>query len=195
MRILLEEVDKGGKFSIEEAIARRKSRRSFERTKLTKKQLSQLIWSAGKAPSAGATYPLELYVVIGDECVDDIDAGVYHSVKGHLQLELHKEGDLREELAVACLSQMYIVNAPVSFVIAAEYERTTRRYGDRGVRYVHIEVGHVGQNIYLQCEALGLVTVAIGAFYDDEVARVLSLPDGHKPIYVMPVGVELAKQM
>jgi len=197
MRILLEleEVDKRGKLSIEEAIARRKSRRSFKRTKLTKKQLSQLIWSAGKAPSAGAAYPLELYVVIGDECVDDIDAGVYqyHSVKGHLQLELHKGGDLREELAVACLSQMYIVDAPASFVIAAEYERTTRRYGDRGVRYVHIEVGHVGQNIYLQCEALGMVTVAIGAFYDDEVARVLSLPDGHKPIYVMPVGAENSK--
>lgn len=178
---------------IEEAIARRNSRRSFKRTSLTKNQLSQLIWSAGKAPSAGATYPLELYVVIGKECAEDIDvdAGVYYHTKRYSELELHKEGDLREELAYACLSQMFIADAPVSFVIAAEYERTTRRYGDRGIRYVHIEVGHVGQNLYLQCEALGLATVAIGAFYDDEVAKVLSLPEEYKPIYVMPVGVGL----
>lgn len=188
MRIKLEEADKTGEVSLEEAIERRKSRRSFKRTPLTKKQLSQLIWSAGKAPSAGATYPLALYVVIGRECVDDIDAGVYYSERGHSELEMHKEGDLREALAVACLSQTFIVDAPVSFVIAAEYERTTRRYGARGVRYVHIEVGHAGQNIYLQCEALGLATVAIGAFYDDEVARVLSLPKEHKPLYVMPAG-------
>jgi len=191
MRLKIEEADKKGAVSLEEAIEKRKSRRSFKRTRLTKKQLSQLIWSAGKTPSAGATYPLELYMVIGEECVEGIDAsGVYHrSGRGYSELELHKEGDLRDALAVACLSQTFIADAPVSFVIAAEYERTTRRYGDRGVIYVHIEVGHVSQNIYLQCEALGLATVAIGAFYDDEVARVLSLPKVHKPIYVMPVGV------
>jgi SagB-type dehydrogenase family enzyme len=189
MRIKLEEADKTGAVSLEEAIERRKSRRSFKRTTLAKKELSQLLWSAGKAPSAGATYPLELYVTIGEECVDGIDAGVYHVEKGYSELEMHKEGDLRAALAIACLSETFIADAPVSFVIAAEYERTTRRYGDRGVRYVHIEVGHVGQNIYLQCESLGLATVAIGAFYDAEVARVLSLPEEHKPIYVMPVGV------
>jgi len=190
MQIKLEEAEKRGKVSLEEAIERRRSRRAFKRTAVTKKQLSQLIWSAGKAPSAGATYPLELYVVIGKESAEDIGAGLYHTKK-YSELELHKEGDLREELAVACLNQMFIADAPVSFVIIAEYERTTRKYGDRGVRYVHIEVGHVSQNIYLQCEALGLATVAIGAFYDDEVAEVLSLPERYKPIYVMPVGVGL----
>ena len=189
MGIILEEAERSGDVSLEEAIALRKSQRAFKRTKLTKKQLSQLIWSTEKAPSAGATYPLELYAVIGDKCVGGIDAGVYHSVRGHSQLDLHKEGDLRAELATACLSQTFIADAPVSFVITAEYERTTRGYGDRGIRYVHIEVGHVGQNIYLQCEALGQATVAIGAFYDAEVAKVLSLPEEHKPIYVMLVGV------
>ena len=193
MRIKLEEVDKKGAVSVEEAIARRKSRRSFKRIKLTKKHLSQLIWAAGKAPSAGATYPLELYVVIGAECVEDITAGVYHTERGYSQLEIHKEGDLRAGLADACLGQMFIAHAPVSFVLAAEYERTTRRYGDRGVRYVLIEVGHVSQNIYLECEALGLATVAIGAFYDDEVARVLNLPREHRPLYMMPVGVSAEK--
>jgi SagB-type dehydrogenase family enzyme len=187
MQLLLEEAEKSG--DLEEAISQRKSRRAFKRTKLTKKQLSRLIWSASKAPSAGATYPLELYVVIGAECVEGIAAGVYHCVSGYSELERHKEGDLREELAIACLRQMFIADAPVAFVIAAEYERTTHSYGDRGIRYVHIEVGHVGQNIYLQCEALGLATVAIGAFQDDEVAEVLTLPDEHKPIYIMPVGV------
>ncbi|MDI6810654.1 MAG: SagB/ThcOx family dehydrogenase [archaeon] len=193
MGIKLEEIDKKGAVSVEEAIARRKSRRSFKRTKLTRKQLSQLIWSAGKAPSAGATYPLELYVVIGADCAEDIDAGIYHTERGYSELEVHKEGDLRTELADACLSQMFIAHAPVSFVIAAEYERTTRRYGDRGVRYVLIEVGHVSQNIYLECEALGLATVAIGAFHDEAVARVLSLPREHRPLYVMPVGVSAGK--
>lgn len=190
MRLKLEEADKRGTVSLEETIEKRKSRRSFKRTRLTKKQLSQLIWSAVKVPSAGATYPLELYVVIGKECVEGIDAGVYRrSGRGYSELEMHKKGDLREALAIACLSQTFTADAPVSFVIAAEYERTTRRYGDRGVRYVYIEVGHAGQNIYLQCEALGLATVAIGAFHDDDVAKVLSLPKEHKPIYVMPVGV------
>ena len=188
MRLLIEETEELS--GLEEVIERRKSRRAFKRTKLTKKQLSRLIWSAGKAPSAGATYPLKLYVVIGAECVEGIDAGVYQCVSGYSQLERYKGYDLREELAIACLGQSFIADAPVSFVIAAEYARTTRGYGDRGIRYVHIEVGHVGQNIYLQCEALGLATVAIGAFYDDAVAKVLSLPDEHKPIYIMPVGVE-----
>ena len=117
------------------------------------------------------------------------DAGVYrHNSKGgYLTREV--EGDLREALAVACLRQMFIADAPVSVVIAAEYERTTGAYGDRGVRYVLIEVGHVAQNIYLQCEALGLATVAVGAFYDEEVAEALNIPKKHRPLYVMPVGV------
>jgi SagB-type dehydrogenase family enzyme len=187
MQIKLEEVEKRGAVSLEKAIAMRRSRRSLKSTKLTKKQLSQLLWAGGKTPSAGATYPLELYVVIGEECVEGLDAGVYHSAKGYLTLV--KAGDIRGGLAVACLRQMFIAEAPVSFVIAAEYERTTRVYGNRGVRYVLIEVGHASQNIYLQCEALGLGTVAIGAFSDEEVARVLNLPKKHRPLYVMPGGV------
>jgi SagB-type dehydrogenase family enzyme len=91
-------------------------------------------------------------------------------------------------LAGASLNQNFIADAPLVIVIAAEYQRTTKRYGERGIRYVHIEVGHVGQNIYLQAESLGLGTLAVGAFYDEEVARVLNLPEAHEPLYVMPVG-------
>ncbi len=187
MQIKLEEAEKSGAVSLEEAIARRKSRRSFKSTKLTTKHLSQLLWAAVKAPSAGATYPLELYVVIGQDGVEGLDAGVYHSAKGSLTLV--RAGDIRGGLAVACLRQMFIADAPVSLVIAAEYERITRVYRDRGVRYALFEGGHMSQNIYLQCEALGLATVAIGAFDDDEVARVVNLPRKHRPLYVMPVGV------
>lgn len=187
MRMKLGEVEEKGEVSLEEAISRRRSRRAFKRSKLTKKQLSQVLWAAEKAPSAGATYPLEWYVVIGKDCVNDIDAGVYRSTRGYLTLVV--EGDLREALAVTCLRQMFIADAPVSLVIAAEYERTTEVYGDRGVRYALIEVGHAAQNIYLQCEALGLATVAIGAFYDEEVAEALNMPRKHRPLYVMPVGV------
>jgi nitroreductase len=93
-QVRLEEAAKRGEVSLEEAIERRKSRRSFKRTKLTKERLSQLIWAARKAPSAGATYPLELYVVIGAECVDDTDAGVYHIEQG--SLELNEKGDVRD---------------------------------------------------------------------------------------------------
>lgn len=189
MQLKVEEADKRGVVSLEEAIARRESRRAFKRTKLTRKQLSQLLWATGNAPSAGATYPLDLYVVIGQDCVEEVDAGVYlyHSAKGYLTQV--RTGDIRAGLAVACLRQMFIAEAPVSFVIAAEYERTTRVYGERGVRYVLMEVGHVAQNIYLQSETLGLATVAIGAFDDGEVARVANLPRKHRPLYVMPVGV------
>jgi SagB-type dehydrogenase family enzyme len=193
MKIKLEEVDKKGAVSVEEAIASRKSRRAFKSTKLTRKQLSQVLWAALKAPSAGATYPLALYVVIGADCVEHLEAGVYHAERGHFELEMHKAGDLRAGLADACVGQMFIAQAPVSLVIAAEYERTTRRYGDRGVRYVLIEVGHASQNVYLECEGLGLATVAIGAFYDEAVARVLDLPRQHRPLYVMPVGVSAEK--
>jgi SagB-type dehydrogenase family enzyme len=117
-----------------------------------------------------------------------MDAGVYHSAKGYLALV--RPGDIRDGLAVACLRQMFIVEAPVSFVITVEYERAIRVYGERGVRYALIEVGHVAQNIYLQCETLGLATVAIGAFDDGEVVRIVNLPRKHRPLYVMPVGVK-----
>lgn len=186
MRIILEEAKKEGKISVEEAIEERKSRRSFKKEKLTMKELSQIVWSAKKAPSAGATYPLELYLVLGEECIENIDAGVYHVEKNNL--EMHKRGDFKKELAIACLGQMFIADAPFSFVISAEYERTTRGYGERGMRYVLIEVGHAAQNIYLQCETLNLATVAIGAFHDDDVSKTLNLPKKHKPLYIMPVG-------
>ena len=184
-----------GKISLEEAINKRRSERTFRDVHLTAEDLSQILWAAqGKtdpgglrtAPSAGAQYPLDIYVVIGK--VKGSGEGLYHHDPQRHSLRLLYEGDLRRSLAEACLGQMFIADAPIVIVITAEYERITDRYGERGVRYAHMEVGHVGQNIYLQAEALGMGTVVIGAFRDRVVSKSLRLPEKHRPLYVMPVG-------
>ncbi len=183
-----------GNISVEEAIASRRSERSFIDRTLTKDQLMQLMWAGqgitgdGKraAPSAGATYPLEIYAVAGK--VEGLEPGVYRYIPEDHSLANHLSKDVRKEVAKASLNQNFIADAPLVIVIAAEYERTTKRYGERGIRYVHIEVGHVGQNIYLQAESIGLGTVAVGAFNDSELSKALALPEEHAPLYVMPVG-------
>ncbi len=182
-----------GEMSVEEALAARRSVRSYRDEPLSLTELSQLLWAAqgitahwgGRtAPSAGATYPLEVYAVVGE--VTGLEAGVFHyRPDGHL-LVRRKAGDLRGELAAAALGQGWVREAPVSLVIAARYERTAGRYGERGARYVHIEGGHVGQNIYLQAEALGLGTVVVGAFDDQDVKTLLRIEE--EPLAIMPVG-------
>lgn len=184
--------------SVEEAISRRRSRRSFSGRKLSLEQLGQILWSAqgitgsvGRyraAPSAGATYPMEIFAAVGENAVGNLRAGIYRYLPAEHAVELTRAGDLRAQIAAAALGQGFLADAPVDVLIAADYSRTTRRYGSRGNLYVHIEVGHIGQNIYLQAEALGLGTVAVGAFRDDAVAKVFALPAGLKPLYLMPVG-------
>jgi SagB-type dehydrogenase family enzyme len=188
---------KGG-LSLEAAIAGRRSLRRFAPDAISQSQLSQILWAAQgisdsrsklrTVPSAGASYPLELFVVCGPSGVEDIAEGIYHYNTNSHSLAQHYASDVRRELARAALNQGFINQAPLSIVICALYERTERIYGDRGERYVHMEVGHAGQNIYLQVIALGLATVAIGAFYDEEVSQVLRLDKPLKPLYIMPVG-------
>ncbi len=179
-----------GPLSVEEALARRRSIRSFSKEKLTTEEISQLLWAAQgitqertgfrTAPSAGALYPLEVYLVTED--------GLFHYIpRGH-RLETLGSSDLRGELARAALGQSSIREAAVDFVVTAIYSRITKKYGQRGVRYAHIEVGHLGQNIHLQAVALGLGSVSIGAFHDDQVRKVLSLPEEEVPLYIIPVG-------
>ena len=187
-----------GSLSLEEAIARRRSVRDFSSQSISQSQLSQILWSAqgisntGRGyrtiPSAGATYPLELFVVCGLNGVEGLADGIYNYHLDSHSLVLHRSGDVRLPLAKAALDQEFIYQAPVDIVICALYERTLRRYGARGERYVHVEVGHAGQNIYLQATALGLATVAIGAFDDEQVREVLRLDKPYKPLYIMPVG-------
>ena len=185
-----------GEISLEEAVLRRKSTRVFSNKTITKDQFSQLLWACQgitrgyyrTVPSAGATYPLEVFVVVGEGGVKSVAEGVYRYVPKVQSVIHHLPGDLRSGLCSACLGQGFIRSAPLSFVVCAEYSRTTAGYGDRGVRYVHMEVGHLGQNLALQGEALGLCSVMVGAFRDEDVSRVLNLPLELKPLYVAPIG-------
>jgi len=187
-----------GEMSVEEALFKRRSIREYTSQPLNLEQISQLLWAAQgitepnlgfrTAPSAGATYPLEVYLIVGENGVKELEAGIYKYNPHEHNIILLLKGDFRKELMGAGLGQTWIGEAPINIVIVAIYERTTARYGERGIRYVHMEAGHVGQNIYLQATALKLGTVVIGAFYDEEVQKVLNLPKEEKPLYIMPVG-------
>lgn len=186
-----------GKVSLEEAITKRRSVRKYRPESLALFQLSQILWSAqgvtggGRlraAPSAGATYPLEVFAVIGKQAIEELETGIYHYEVDSHSLSLHKPGDFRIDLARAALDEGFIAVAPVDIVICALHTRTSYRYGRRGERYVHMEVGHVGQNIHLQAVALGLATVEVGAFDDEDVRKVLEAEAQIKPLYIMPIG-------
>jgi len=199
MIVALPKAKTKGVMSLEEAIYVRRSRRSWRKdAKIPLRHVAQILWAAQgitnweegfrAAPSAGATYPLEVYVVVRKNGVEGLNKGVYHYDPYKHCLVKTLDNDVTYELMEASLGQYWVGTAPINLVIVAEYARTTRFYGDRGYRYVHMEVGHVGQNIYLQAEALGLGTVAIGAFYDNEVRRILGLSRNLAPLYIMPVG-------
>ncbi|WP_406661628.1 SagB/ThcOx family dehydrogenase [Methanolobus sp. ZRKC3] len=184
-----------GGVSIEEALVMRRSERSYSDRQLSLEDVSQLLWAAQgvtssmgfrTAPSAGALYPLEIYLVAGN--VRGLDPGVYRYVPEGHSLVLTAEGDRRKELSEVSLSQPQIKNAAADIVIAAEYSRTMIKYGDRGIRYAHIEVGFAAQNVYLQAIPLGIGTCAVGAFYDDDVADDIGLQSSEKPLLILPIG-------
>jgi SagB-type dehydrogenase family enzyme len=187
-----------GKVSVEKAIQQRRTIRDFRESPLSVQQLAQLLWAAqgitdqkgGKraAPSGGARYPLDLYVIIGKKGIEGLEEGVYHYMPENHSISSIDKRDLRRETASASLGQMWMAGAPVMFVISAEYKRITGRYGDRGIRYAQIEVGHLAQNLFLQAEALGLGAGIVGAFNDVEVAKVLGVPRQHEPLLILPVG-------
>jgi SagB-type dehydrogenase family enzyme len=189
-RIILPPPDRTGRMTLEQALARRRSVREFTAQGLSEQELSQLLWAAqgithpdGRrtAPSAGALYPLELYVATA--------SGFYHYDPHEHRLNLHSEGDLRPALYRASSEQDCVREAPAVFVITAVYERTEREYGrERGPRYVHLEAGHAAQNMLLQAVPLGLGGVPVGAFHDDAVQKALSLPRDHQPVYLIPIG-------
>jgi SagB-type dehydrogenase family enzyme len=187
-----------GVLSVEQAIGQRRTIRSFSQRTLHRDQLSQLLWAAQgitgvtgfkrAAPSAGALYPMDIYTVLGPECVTRMEAGVYHFEPGDHSLSLISRRDTRDAVARACLSQMWMAEAPLHLIITAEYRRITGKYGNRGVRYAMIESGHIGQNIFLQAEALGLKSGIVGAYHDEKLVEILNLPRTHEPLLVMPVG-------
>lgn len=193
-----------GTMSVEEALQQRRSRRQFLDRELSMEQLSQILWSAygitvkrddypvlrgglRTAPSAGALYPLEIYVMVGN--VKGIEPGLYkYNSKDHSILCTISE-DLRKEASSAAYNQKMIKDAPAVLFYSAAYERCSKKYGERGKeRYVCMDLGHSAENVYLQTEALHLGTCAVGAFSDEALKKLFQLPADEEPIYMMPIG-------
>ncbi len=189
-----------GDTGVEDAIAKRRSARNFSRGSLSLPQLSRLLYSSsgitgksGKdsgfraAPSAGALYPIETYVVVFD--VDGMDPGIYHYVPSRHKLELVREGNFHNDFISAALYQDMAGRCDLLYVLTAVFRRVTWKYGDRGYRYAYIEAGAISENIYLQATSLGLTSVLIGAFFDDKVSELIGI-DGRKeaPILLHAVG-------
>ena len=180
---------KGSK-SLEECIFERVSVRSFKDKEIEIEKISQILWAGqGKkgdkktVPSAGATYPLELYITIKGK-------GFFHYNSNKNLLELKRKSDFGKDLARASLDQMFIYEAYMNIIICADFNRTCDHYGKRGERYVYMEIGHCAQNIQLEAVALGLTSVPIGAFHDEEIKRILDLPKNFEPIYIIPIGYQ-----
>lgn len=183
------------KTDLNKALQERRSVREYRNEPLLLAHISQLLWAAQgvtslggyrAAPSAGALYPLEVYVVAGN--VTGLPAGIYKYSPPQHTLSKTADGDKRAALARAALGQDWAAGAPAIIAISAVYERTTGKYGERGTRYVHMEVGHVGENIALEAVSLGLGTCMVAAFSDGDVKRVLGLPAEEHPLYLIPVG-------
>ena len=181
--------------SVEKALLERRSVRDLRDEPLTINEVSQLLWAAQgitdsrgfrTAPSAGALYPLKVYIAIFN--VKGIAKGAYKYNPHKHELVKVKHGDVKNELTLAALGQYWIRKGAAVIVLSAVYERTTKKYGERGSRYVHMEAGHAAQNIYLQAQSLNLGTVVMGAFWDDAVKKIMNMHDEEHPLYIMPVG-------
>ncbi len=197
-----------GPVSVEEALSERRSVRRYYPGTLTLDELGQVLWSAQgvtypieqtpegfqrewrggfrTAPSAGALYPLEVYVVVGH--VAGLKPAVYRYVPVEHALELAAPGDLRALLSQAAHGQTVISTPPAVLVIAGVVARTAAKYGERAEQYVLLEAGAAAENVFLQCESLGLATVIVGAFVDEEVKEVLQLPEEEEAYVLMPIG-------
>ena len=184
-----------GGSALVDVLQQRRSIREYSAQPLTLQQAAQLLWSAQgvtsrdglrTAPSAGALYPLVLHLVAGT--VEGLEPGGYRYDPHRHALDRVVAGDLRSALAHAALDQMWIQQASAAVVISAVYSRTTWKYAERGMRYVHMEAGHAGQNLLLQAQALGLATVVVGAFDDAALKALLHLPEAEQPLAILPVG-------
>jgi SagB-type dehydrogenase family enzyme len=189
-----------GNVSVEQAIQNRRSVRKFSNESITLGNVSQILWAAQgitdnqsnlrAAPSAGQVYPLEVYVVVGTNSVSGLPEGVYHYVPSNNTVELIINGDLRGDLSAVANGQPWVKQAPIDIVITGNYRKMIDKYTDKDLstRFVDLEAGHVGENIYLQSGALGLATVSLGSFNENQLIQLLQLPHNETPIYIFPVG-------
>ncbi|MBN1217846.1 MAG: SagB family peptide dehydrogenase [Anaerolineae bacterium] len=183
--------------SVEEAIARRRSRRNYAGDSLSLTEISGLLYAASgitdpargfrAAPSAGALYPIETYAVVHN--VAEMEPGLYHYNVANHALEQLRLGDLRTEITVAGIGQEMLAQAQVCFVLSAIFQRTRWKYRQRTYRYVQLEAGHIGQNLYLAATSMGLGACAVGAFLDDDLNDLLGV-DGEEEaaLYIIAVG-------
>jgi SagB-type dehydrogenase family enzyme len=188
--IILPEPEFAGSISLEEAILNRRSIRDFNDREIEIEKISQLLWAAQgitkktqgfrTAPSAGALYPLDIFLIKKD--------GLFHYIPVEHKLKKMSKKDLHQRLYEACLYQNAVAKADINIVITAVYERTTVKYGERGIRYVHMEAGHACQNILLEAVVLDLGAVPVGAFEDSKINEIMGLHEDHIPLYVIPVG-------
>lgn len=181
--------------SIEEALQKRRSIRSYKNEPLTLKEISQLLWAAqgitggGRlrtAPSAGAVYPMTIYLAAGK--VEGLPPAIYKYYPHSHSLEFLKPGDFRENLSEACYGQSSVKNAPAIIIFAGNLDKMSSKYGTKSLNFICQESGHAAQNVYLQAVSLNIGTVVVGAFEDGEVKKILNLTGNEKILYLMPAG-------
>jgi SagB-type dehydrogenase family enzyme len=191
-----------GKLSFEAAVVRKKSVRDLSPSPLTTAQISQILWAAnGNLPadavtgattkvvtSAGGLYPLEIFLVCGQNTIGQIPAGVYLYNPQSNSLQVIATGDNRNLVAHAAYRQLFLAQAPALVVIGAIFQKTMIKYGERGKQYVYMDAGAANQNIFLQAESLGIHCATVGAFVDAQVAGALKLPAGVTPLMILAVG-------
>lgn len=191
--------------TVEEAIRQRRSVRSYTDEALTLAEVSMILFAAQgitgeagnralrAAPSAGATYPFELYVFANR--IEGLQPGLYRYLPHGHGLEMLRAGDFGEALSEACLDQSMPAEAACTLVLAAVPERTTDVYGQRGLMYIYMEAGHISQNIYLECASLGLGVVAVGAFHESDIDAIIGIDGEHEgTVYVNCIGRKVATQ-
>ncbi|MCX8095074.1 MAG: SagB/ThcOx family dehydrogenase [Caldisericia bacterium] len=173
-------------FTLLNAIKKRKSIRDYKDEPLEIQEISNILFAATKIPSAGALYPLRFYIY--SKKVIGIPFGFYYYDYEQNSLIKIFDNDITTPLTKACLNQSSIKKSSAIIIITSINSITTRRYGERGIRYINMEAGHSSQNIYLMATSLNIGTVAIGAFIDEEVKIILKLREDESPLYLMPLG-------
>jgi SagB-type dehydrogenase family enzyme len=195
MKIKLPEPKTTGSISVEETLLKRRSVREYLSEHLSLAEISQLLWSAygitseegfRTAPSAGALFPLKIYLAAVN--INKLEQGFYlYDSKTHT-LELRKTGDYAEPLTAGTFFQDYIGEAAAILIISADYTGPNEKYGDQGKKFTWMDLGHLGQNVHLQAVSLDIGTVAVAAVRPDEIEKLLDLPGGEEVLYLMPLG-------
>ena len=179
---------------------KRESVRNFSLEPITQDTLARLLWSVAgvrkeewrflfrTVPSAGGLYPLETYLLVNR--VEGIEKGVFHLHVPTFSLELVRGGDHSLALTQAALGQAMVASSAVTLIWTAIIDRCRIKYGERGFRYIYLDAGHAGQNLYLAATALGLGCCTIGAFFDDEVNQIIGVDGTEETVlYMGVVGV------